>query len=145
MTKTAPASRIALYIACVLALALVPAALAAKGGKPGNNAPAAPSGTINRLVLLDATGDGLPHWNHSVTFDVSSTAQYYFVRVMCFQDGTRVYEKSNSFSGSWMTDYGLSGPAWTGGAADCNANLYSQNWDGSNQQTLATLAFHVYA
>lgn len=146
MTRIPPASRIVLYTACVLALALVPAALAGKGGGKGaGNNGTAPTGSINSLVLLDPTVDGMPHWNHPITFNVTSTAQYYFVRVMCYQDGARVYEKSNGFTGSWMTDYGLSGPAWTGGAADCNAALYSQNWDGSNQQTLATMDFHVYA
>lgn len=147
MTRIAPASRFALHLACIVALIAVPVAFAGKGGGKGagNNASAAASGSINRLVLLDPTSDGQAHWNHAVTFDVTSTAQYYFVRVLCFQDGVRVYEKSNSFSGSSMTDYGLSGPAWTGGAADCSAELYSQNWDASNQQTLAKLDFHVSA
>jgi hypothetical protein len=147
VTRIASASRVVLYTACALALVLAPAALAAKGGGKGagNNAPTTPTGSLNRLVLLDPTSDGLPHWNHAISFDVSSTAQYYFVRVVCSQDATRVYEKTNSFNGVGMTDYGLSGPAWTSGAADCTAVLYSQNWDGSNQQTLGSMDFHVYA
>jgi hypothetical protein len=134
--------------ALVITLALVPAALAAKGGggkSGGNSGPTTSTGSINSLVLLVPTRDGLPHWDHAITFNVTSTAQYYFVRVDCYQNGALVYEKSNGFTGSWLTDYGLSGPAWTGGAADCNAVLYSQNWDGSNQQTEATMSFHVYA
>lgn len=146
MTRITPATRFALYLACVVALVLVPAAFAGKGGgKGGGNNATVSTGSIDALVLLEPTSDGLAHWNHPVTFRASSTAQYYFVRVLCYQDGTRVYEKSNNFSGGWMTDYGLSGPAWTGGAADCTASLYSQNWDGSNQQTLATVNFQVFA
>jgi hypothetical protein len=139
--------RTAQICALILALALVPAALAAKGGggKGGNNQTTAATGSINRLVLLVPTPDGLPHWDHAITFDVTSTAQYYFVRVQCYQDGVRVYEKSNGFTGSGMTDYGLRGPAWTSGAANCDATLYSQNWDASNQQTLATTSFEVFA
>jgi hypothetical protein len=145
VTKAALLIRIALSTACVFAVVVVPTAFAAKGGKSGNNASTAPTGSINRLVLLSPTTDGLPHWDHAITFDVTSTAQYYFVRVVCYQDTTRVYEKTNGFNGVGMTDYGLSGPAWTSGAADCTAVLYSQNWDGSNQQTEATMGFRVYA
>jgi hypothetical protein len=129
--------------AVALAAALVvPAALAAKGGK---NTQTVNTGSINGIVLLDPTSDGLPHWNHAITFSVTSNAQYYFVRVDCYQNGSLVYEKSNGFTGSWLTDYGLSGPSWTGGAASCTAVLYSQNVDGSNQQTEASTSFLVYA
>jgi hypothetical protein len=129
--------------AVALAAALVvPAALAAKGGK---NTQTVNTGSINGIVLLDPTSDGLPHWNHAITFSVTSNAQYYFVRVDCYQNGSLVYEKSNGFTGSWLTDYGLSGPSWTGGAASCTAVLYSQNVDGSNQQTEASTSFQVYA
>jgi hypothetical protein len=145
VTKAALLTRIAMCTACVFAVVVVPTAFAAKGGKGGNNASTAAIGSINRLVLLAPTTDGLPHWDHAITFDVTSTAQYYFVRVVCYQDSTRVYEKTNAFNGVGMTDYGLSGPAWTSGAADCTAVLYSQNWDGSNQQTEATMGFRVYA
>jgi hypothetical protein len=137
--------------ALVLALVLVPAAFAAKsaGGGKGGGKGGSPTytGSINRLVLVDPTTDGLPHWNHTITFDVTSNAPYYFVRVSCSQSGALVYEKSNGFYTGWMwgTSYGLNGPAWSGGDADCTAVLYSQNQDGSNQKTLATKSFHAYA
>lgn len=141
--------------ALALALVLVPTALAAKGGgsagggggKPPKGGGTTYTGTINSLVLVDPTSDGLPHWNHTITFKVTSNAQYYFVRVDCYQGGTLVYDKSNGFYIGWMwgTTYGLSGPAWAGGDADCTATLYSQNLDGSNQHTLNTMSFHAYA
>lgn len=144
-------AQVASFAILVIALALVPAALAGKsgggggGGKGGRGTTA--TGSINGLVLVDPTPDGLPHWNHTITFSVSSTAQYFFVRVDCYQNGVLVYDKSNGFYVGWMwgTTYGLSGPAWTGGDADCTALLYSQNLDGSNQHTLATMRFHAYA
>jgi hypothetical protein len=140
--------------ALVLALALVPTALAAKGGGSGGGGGKPPkggtptyTGTINNLVLVDPTADGLPHWNHTITFNVTSNAQYYFVRVDCYQNGTLVYEKSNGFYPGWMwgTNYGLNGPGWTGGDGDCTAVLYSQNVDATNQHTLDTKSFHAYA
>lgn len=152
--------RIALFASLTAALVVVPFALAGKGGgsgtggsggggKPSHGGTGGTSytGTINNLVLVDPTADGLPHWNHTITFNVTSTAQYYFVRVDCSQNGVLVYDKSNGFYPGWLwgTTYGLSGPSWTGGPANCVATLYSQNLDGSNQQTEATMSFAVYA
>lgn len=131
-------------VALTIAALLVPAALAAKGGGGKNPVPTA-TGSINAIVLLVPTADGTPHWDHAITFNVTSTARYYSVRVDCYQNGTLVYEKSNGFSGSGLTDFGLNGPSWTGGAANCTAVLYSQNVDGSNQQTESTLGFQVAA
>src|SRR5262245_51179510 len=145
-------------VAALMAITILPA-MAARGGGGGSathgggkggggkNSGAPATGTINRLILVDPTSDGLPHWNHTITFDVSSTAQYYFVRVDCKQGDTLVYEKSNGFYIGWMwgRDYGLSGPAWPGGGADCTAVLYSQNVDATNQQTLDSMSFRAEA
>ena len=137
---------------CVAVLALVPAALAGKPGgggasgggghnKPGSGGTG--TGTFS-LVLLDST---VPEWNHTITFNVSSTAPYPSVRVQCYQNGVEVYQKTNGFSSSWIwgTNYGLNGPAWTGGAANCTAVLFSANVDGSNPQTEATMSFNAAA
>jgi len=111
------------------------------GGKTGGTTA---TGTFT-LRLVDPTSDGQPHFDHTITFDVTSNAQYPFVRVDCTQNNgtTLVYDKSNGFYIGWMwgTNYGLNSPAWPGGAADCTATLYSQNLDGSNQQTMATMTF----
>jgi hypothetical protein len=143
MAKKAAIVRIALG---VLVLALVPTAFAAKGGNgPKSNTPA-PTGNLS-LVLLSST-DGQAHWGQQITFNVTTTATYPFVRVDCSQNGTLVYEQSEGFYSSWpvdMRNFTLKSAAWTGGAANCTALLYSTNWDGSNFQSLATVPFDVAA
>jgi len=87
------------------------------------------------------------HFGQSITFKVTSTSQYYFVRADCYQNGTRVWEQSQGFYPGWLwgTTYVLAGAVWTGGAANCTAVLFSQNLDGSNQQTQGSLTFDVAA
>jgi hypothetical protein len=134
-------------VAIVAALALVPAALAAKGGGGGkpSRGGTTPTGSFS-LALVDST-DGVPHWGQHITFNVTSTATYYFVAVSCYQGGVRVYRQDIGFypGWPWSKNFTLMSAAWTGGAADCNAELYSQNSDGSNYHTLATMGFPVYA
>src|SRR5438093_13309875 len=63
--------------AIVLALVLVPAALAAKGhGGGGTSGGTGTGGGTIGLVLLNST-DGLPHVGQQVTFNVSTTATSY--------------------------------------------------------------------
>jgi hypothetical protein len=143
MTSRTP--RVALLTAAVLVLAIVPAAFAAKGGNGvKNNARIDPTGSFN-LALVDST-DGVAHWGQHITFNATSTATYYFVGVSCYQNGNRVYRQDKGFYVGWpldQRDFTLMSAAWTGGAADCTAELYSQYSDGSNQQTLATTTFSV--
>ena len=134
--------------ALVLALALVPTALAAKGGGSGGGKPprgGTPTGSFS-LVLVDST-DGVAHWGQHITFNATSTAPYYFVSVICFQGGAQVYRQDIGFypGWPWSKNFTLMSAAWTGGAADCNAELYSQNSDGSNYHSLARMSFPVYA
>jgi len=125
-------------------------AFAGKGGGSGTSGGhnkgggTAGTGTLSGPVLLNST-DGLAHYGQSITFKVTSTSRYYFVRATCDQSGTRVWEQTQGFYPGWLwgTTYVLDGLRWTSGAADCKAVLYSQNLDGSNQQTQASLTFHV--
>ena len=134
-------------VVAVVALALAPATLAARGGGGGKGKPGgtAPTGSFT-LVLVNST-DGVAHWGQRITFNATSTAKYYFVAVSCYQGGVRVYRADKGFypGWPWSKEFTLQSYAWTGGAADCNAELYSQNSDGSNHRTLATLSFPVYA
>jgi hypothetical protein len=157
VTRKTSSVRIACSAAfLVLALALVPVALAGKpaaggsgGGKKGGGSTGATyTGTLSGPVLVaDVNGDGLPNRGDHVTFNVTSNAQYYFVKLDCSQSGVWVYEQTNGFyvGWAWGHDYGLGSMNWASGAADCTALLYSSNADGSNQQTLATTTFHVAA
>jgi hypothetical protein len=125
-------------------------AFAARGGGKtgaggGHHRGAVPTGSFS-LVLVDST-DGVAHWSQHITFNVTSSATYPFVAVSCFQDGVRVYRQDIGFyvGWPWSQDFTLMSSAWTGGAADCSAELYSQNSDGSNHQTLSTMSFSAAA
>jgi hypothetical protein len=147
--------RLALAAAVVAAVTLLSAsspALAAKGGgggKPssggGKHNTVAPTGSFT-VVPLDST-DGQLHWGQRITFDVTSTATYYFVNVTCSQAGSVVFQQSTGFypGWAWSTEFTLKSAAWVSGAADCAARLYSSYSDGTNEQTLATMTFPVAA
>jgi hypothetical protein len=135
--------------ALVLALVLVPAALAAKGhGGGGTSGGTGTGGGTISLVLLNST-DGLPHVGQKVTFNVSTTATSEpWVTLDCYQGGSLVYKASNGiFPASLNQVFALQSNSWTSGAADCTAWL--QNWSGYSKrgtiQNLASMSFHVYA
>ena len=139
-------AQVAFIAVLVVALVLAPAALAARGGASGKGKPGpAPTGSFS-LVLVDST-DGVPHWGQRITFNVTSSARYYFVAVSCYQGGVLVYRADKGFypAWPWSKEFTLQSYAWSGGAADCSAELYSQNSDGSKRRTLATMSFPVYA
>ena len=132
----------------VLALALAPGAFAAKGGggKGGGGSHTATS-SMN-LVLLDST-DGVPHHGQRVRFDVSTTATTQpHVSVNCYQGTELVYIAATGYyegyAWPWTQTMTLSSGAWTGGDADCQAELYKLDNRGG-RTVLARLAFHVYA
>jgi hypothetical protein len=117
---------------------------ATTGGGHNKGGSSAGTGTLSGPVLLDST-DGIAHYGQSITFRVTSTSKYYFVRATCKQNGAQVWQQTQGFYPGWLwgTTYVLNGLRWTSGAADCSAVLYSQNLDGSNQQTQDSLTFHV--
>jgi len=140
---------------CIFALALVPAAFAAKGGagggggghKPGGGSGSG-SGTVTLVVVSSPYNDGLAHFGGQVTYTVStsSTTQPY-VSTTCYQGTTLVL----SASAGWYASYAwpdartvtLQTMAWTGGAATCTAKLYSM--DSGSPVTLGTTSFTAYA
>ena len=148
VTRKSPAARIAFVAAfLVLALALVPAALAGKGGKPGGGGGGHQSGgsgsgsTITLVMVADQNANGLPNWNDSITFNISTTATANpYLSVRCYQGGTLVYSADAGFYPSYPWPGArmmpLYSPSWTGGAATCTATLN----DG-----LSTLNFNVGA
>ncbi len=132
-------------VAVVLALALVPAALAAKGGNGGNQSGGGSTNGSLSLVVLDST-DGLAHWSNHVTFNVSTTATQPYVTVDCYQNGVWVMSGTRGFYPDylWGQTFALSSAGWTGGAADCSARLFTVSSNGKST-TLATTSFHAYA
>ena len=69
------------------------------------------------------------------------------VGVTCSQNGVTVYRADKGFyvGWPWSKDFWLQSSAWTSGAASCTAELYSQNSDGTNRRSLATMSFPVAA
>lgn len=67
------------------------------------------------------------------------------VEVTATQNGVVVYSHGAGFYGGYPfgTDFKLAGWKWPSGAADCVAELYAANPDGSKRQTLYTKDFHV--
>jgi hypothetical protein len=165
MPRKTTAARIA-YVAAfvVLALTLVPVALAGKGGGGsggggttaggGHKGGGGGTGTTytgsfvgNNPLMVTDTGTAGVSFGDAVTFSVTDTATYYGVRVDCSQNGVQVWTQTEGFYVGWMwgTTYWLTGGSWTSGAATCTATLFSQNADGTNTQTQASMSFKVAA
>ena len=144
MSTGNPSMRLALAAAVTaLCLALAPITLAAKGGggsKGGGGKPTAGAGTIS-LVLMDST-DGVAHYGQRVTFNVSTTATSEpWVNLKCYQNGALVAEGWEGFFEGSINDgvFGLYSPQWTGGDADCTANLTMPD-----RRVITSTSFHVY-
>jgi hypothetical protein len=134
--------------ALVLALALVPAGLAAKGGGGPKGGGTTGNGSITLAPLVyDANGNGLPNYGDTVTFQISTTATTRpYVNLHCYKNGVLVAQGSNGyFDGALNTsrNFKLSSPQWTGGAADCTAYLDMYTKRGWSH--LASTSFHVDA
>lgn len=140
--------RRSLGVAGLVLTALVGFAPAAGAAKPSAPKPTGGSGSSLSLVLLDST-DGLAHYGQHITWKVSTTATAEpYVSVQCTQAGAVVYSAFAGYFASYMWPSTQTMPlfsgAWTGGAADCSARLYSSSSTGKTT-TLATTSFHVYA
>jgi hypothetical protein len=125
----------------ILVLALIPTALAAKGGKSN-----ATGSSVGLIMVADSNTNGLANFGDTVTFDVSSAATNYpTVTLNCYQDGAKVFWASANFYDSglpaWMRNFTLSSTYWTGGSADCTATLSDAS--SGKMQTLASRDFHV--
>lgn len=113
-------------------------------------APHKPSGGTSTItgpiMVTDINGDGLPNWNDTVSFNVSTTATSQpYVNLVC--SGTNVGYNSwkGVFPGSLDTNWNftLSSGGWTGGPADCTATLGMYTKHGFSK--LTTTSFHVNA
>ena len=148
--RKTPATRIAFVAAfLVLALALVPAAFAGKGGKPGGGGGGTTTSGSGLAVamVVDQNGNGAPNWNDQITFDVSTTATTKpWVKLNCYQNGLWVSTSTAGFfpAYAWAPNFTLASGGWTSGASDCTATLYMVTSNGRSRN-LASLSFHVDA
>ena len=118
------------------------------GGKKGGGTTTTGGGSLSLVMWVDNNHDGLPNFNDTVTFDVSTTATTQpSVAVICKQNGATVYNAMGEFYDGgpfpWTRYFPLSSPSWTTGDADCTASLVYGS--GNSTVTLATITFHVYA
>jgi hypothetical protein len=138
----------------VFVLTLVPAALAGKGGggnKPGGGGGGTTGGSssLSLSVVSSPYDDGLVHWNGAITFSVSTSATAEpHVSVTCSQNRQVVYSAATGYYASypwpWTQVMQLKSTAWSGGAANCTAKLYSLNNSGGTT-TLGTMSFGALA
>jgi hypothetical protein len=128
--------------ALVLALVLVPAALAAKGGG-GSGGSTTGSSTMS-LVLMD--GATQPAHYGRITFDVSTTATATpSVGLRCYQGTNWVYDAYVGYFPGYLFEkwFTLKSNYWVDGvAATCDARLFYNDRRG-RQIVLATMSFPV--
>jgi hypothetical protein len=138
--------RIALAASLVAALALAGAAFAGNGVgsiKQSASTISAPV-VVSTATLSAASATSGPRFGDTVTFDISTTqTDNPFVNVDCHQTGVLV---ERSWAAFWPSSgtFVLSSPAWTGGGADCTANL-GMYVNSSKYKVLASTSFHVDA
>jgi hypothetical protein len=133
--------------AIVLALVLVPAALAAKGHGGGGNTGTGGSSSISGPVMVTDTGTPGLSFGDTVTFDVSTTATSQpYVNLLCYQNGVLVMNSWNGFFDQALNptrNFALYSPSWQSGAADCTAWVDMYTKHGTAQ--LASASFQVNA
>ena len=125
------------------ALVVGPAALVALA--KGRGSYAASTSTLE-VVMVDPA-DSVANHGDLITFDVTtSETGRPFVQLSCFQGGDLVFSQSAGFFSGYpfRQSYGLSSVYWTGGAADCTAELYYFTTNG-RERVIATLDFPVAA
>jgi hypothetical protein len=138
---------IAIALVALVALVAGPAIAGGNGrGKPGGGGgkppkPGSGTGTIS-LVLLEST-DGVAHNNQWIRFNVFTTATAEpGVNLKCYQGGALVAQGWEGYFERSLSDgnFRLNSPMWTGGEADCTADLTTPQ-----KAVLASTSFHVYA
>ena len=140
--KPTPAGAVLAGVVLVLSLGLVPAAFAGKGHQTTSGS----SSITGPMMVVDNNGNGLPNWQDTVTFNMSTTATAQpYVHLVCSGNGIGYNAWKGVFAGSLDTDWNfvLSSGGWTSGAGDCTASLGMYTKQGFRQ--LASTSFHVDA
>jgi hypothetical protein len=134
-------------LALVTVVAIVAGPATAGGNGKGGGGSRRVSGSFS-LVLLSSS-DSAAHYGQDVTFQVTSNAYHPMVTLTCYPPEGGADWLTNQtvgfYSGwPWSQVFPLSSWKWTGGAANCNAELYYTDHKGS-KRTLDSLSFPVYA
>lgn len=133
-------------VASVAALAVAGTALAGNGGGSGKSSSSSISLVMTGSAGLTTSATAGPSYGDIVTFNVSTTeTEYPFVNLTCYRNGNLVLNGWSAFFAGGLGDgtFGLGSPAWTGGAADCTAEL--KKLVNNRWRILASTTFHVDA
>jgi hypothetical protein len=136
-------------LAAALALAITSIAFAGNGAgsnKSSSSSISAPVVVSLATVSAATASVSGPHYRDVVTFNVSTTETANpYVNLKCYQNGALVGEGwATFFAGGTAGTFGLYSGPWSGGAADCTADLgmFSSN---NKWKVLASTSFHVDA
>jgi len=132
----------------MVALSATPTLAARGSGGGGGRTGTGGSGSLTLVVVSSPYNDGQPHWNGTVTFNISTSATTApYVSLDCYQNGVQVYTAMAGFYAGypwpWTQYFLLSSPSWTAGAANCTATLFYES--GTKAVILQTLSFPVSA
>jgi hypothetical protein len=138
--------RIAPAASLLAVLAFAGAAVAGNGAGPNKSSSSSISAPVVVSTIAAPVGaaTSAPQYHDVITFNVSTTATTSpFVNLRCYQNGAQVGEGwATFFTGGTPGTFGLYSNSWTGGAADCTADLgmFTSN---SKWKVLASTSFHV--
>jgi hypothetical protein len=136
--------RIALAVAAAAALAVTGGVAAANGATPAKSTSSISNPIVVSSSSFTALASSGPRYGDTITFAVDTTATSYpFVNLTCSQNGREVAHGSAAFFGGAQGTFGLYSSKWTGGAADCTANL--DMYSNGKWKHLASTSFHVDA
>jgi hypothetical protein len=132
--------RIAAAAAVLVALAV--AGTASAGANKSTSSISLP--IVVSAGTAPAEASTAPHYGDRITFNVSTTAtSSAYVNVKCSQNGTMVGEGFAAFfAGGTPGSFVLSSLQWSGGAADCTADL-GMFTNNTKWKVLASTSFHV--
>lgn len=135
--------KIAAAVAMLVALAV--AGTASAGASKSSSSISSPIVVSAGSAPAGATSVS-PQYGDRITFDVSTTATTSaYVNLTCYQSGSMVGAGFASFfAGGAPGTFVLRSPQWSGGAADCTADLGM--FSSTNKwKVLASTSFHVNA
>ena len=135
---------LALGAVLLLGAALAPATVYA--GKQSAQAPWIALATVDGASSAARTAPALGSW---VTFASSypTNVKNPRIEVLCYQSGALTFGMAGGIDYSFQLGGGGSLWLWSGGEADCTANLFYFGWKGGMQtyNRLASTGFHAEA
>ena len=122
------------------------AAFASGGAGPNKSSTSSIDLVVVTAASLSTSGTVEATYGDTITFNIATTATAYpYVNLLCYQNGALVAQGwAGFFDGALGNQtFRLYSPQWTGGAADCTANL-DMKWH-MQWKVLASTSFHVSA